>query len=47
METKIGIYQIKRDGTVLYIGQSRNIKNRWLQHKYELKRNKHCNTYLQ
>ncbi len=43
-----GIYCIENiiDGKK-YIGQSKNIYNRWYQHKLELNHNKHGNRYLQ
>lgn len=43
-----GIYCIENiiDGKK-YIGQSKNIYNRWYQHKLELNHNKHGNIYLQ
>lgn len=46
--TMIGIYKIenKINGKI-YVGQSRNIDQRWYAHKNELNRNKHCNEYLQ
>lgn len=42
------IYQIRNkiNGKV-YIGSTNNYKRRWSQHKGDLKRNKHCNKYLQ
>jgi group I intron endonuclease len=48
LENMIGIYKIenKINGKV-YIGQSGNIKERWYNHKSELKHNRHCNRYLQ
>jgi group I intron endonuclease len=43
-----GIYQIKNlKNNKIYIGSSKNIKERFLQHKYNLKNNKHCNPILQ
>ena len=43
-----GIYKIenKIDGKK-YIGQSVNIKERWYEHKYDLRHNIHDNSYLQ
>lgn len=44
----IGIYSITCTITnKVYIGKSINIKNRWKEHKYALKKNRHANTYLQ
>ena len=31
----------------IYIGRSKNIKDRWKQHKKELRNNKHCNKNIQ
>ena len=43
-----GIYCIKNIvNNKVYIGQSKNIKERWGNHKSELKHNRHCNRYLQ
>lgn len=44
----IGIYKIKNliNGKI-YIGQSVNIKQRWAEHKANLRNNKHENQYLQ
>lgn len=45
---KSGIYLIKNIITNQnYVGSSYDIKNRWRQHKWYLKNNKHNNTYLQ
>ena len=45
---KAGIYCIENITTnKKYIGQSIDIKNRWLHHKSELRNNKHDNDYLQ
>lgn len=47
---KVGIYQIGYFGVVpriLYIGQSKNIKDRWRAHKRDLKNNRHRNCHLQ
>lgn len=43
-----GIYKIENlvNGKI-YIGQSKHIKQRWSEHKKELKANKHANHYLQ
>lgn len=43
-----GIYKIENlvNGKI-YIGQSKHIKQRWSEHKKELKANKHANSYLQ
>ncbi|NRD80266.1 GIY-YIG nuclease family protein [Bacillus sp. BRMEA1] len=49
MKKKIcGIYSIKniKNGKI-YIGSSRNIKNRWWQHRSLLNKNEHYNHYLQ
>lgn len=48
MMGKCGVYSITniKNGKV-YIGSSKNIKERWWQHKYELKLNKHSNEHLQ
>ena len=44
----IGIYSITCTITnKVYIGKSINIKNRWHQHRYALRRNNHDNSYLQ
>ena len=42
-----GIYRISRNGEVLYVGQSKNVKNRWKVHRHELAHNRHGNVYLQ
>lgn len=43
-----GIYAIKNKITGrVYIGQSANITERWIRHRYELKNNKHRNPRLQ
>lgn len=42
-----GIYGIKTNDELIYVGQSKNIARRWQFHKYELKNNKHKNIYLQ
>ncbi len=43
-----GIYKIENiiNGNV-YIGQSKDVRNRMYSHKSELKKNKHCNIHLQ
>lgn len=46
-DTVKGIYKISRNGEVLYVGQSKNIKARWRVHRYELIHNRHGNVYLQ
>lgn len=44
----IGIYCIENlKNNIKYIGLSRNIEQRWKQHKYKLKSGTHNNTYLQ
>jgi len=46
----IGVYKISNKicpEEKYYIGYSRNIINRWCQHRYDLKRNKHRNPHLQ
>tara|TARA_A100001035_G_C27689621_1_gene457147 strand:+ start:210 stop:950 length:741 start_codon:yes stop_codon:yes gene_type:complete len=46
----IGVYKISNKichEEKYYIGYSRNIINRWNQHRYDLKMNKHCNPHLQ
>lgn len=43
-----GIYKITNIiNNCIYIGSSVNIKSRWLEHKRDLIKNKHCNNYLQ
>lgn len=43
-----GIYKIVNIvNDKIYIGQSKHIKQRWCEHKKELKKNKHRNEYLQ
>jgi group I intron endonuclease len=43
-----GIYCIENvENGMKYIGKSINIKNRWSEHKNDLKYNRHSNTYLQ
>ena len=48
MKKEVGIYLIRNkiNGKV-YVGQSSNIKNRWVKHRSELKLNKHGNKHLQ
>jgi group I intron endonuclease len=43
-----GIYRIRNlvDGK-FYIGSTNRIKRRWIDHKAKLRRNRHCNSYLQ
>ena len=43
-----GIYKIENlvNGKI-YIGQSKHIKQRWSEHKKELRKNRHTNNYLQ
>lgn len=45
---KSGIYKIlnKVNGK-FYIGSATDIKNRWRQHRHELRLGKHCNEYFQ
>ena len=46
----IGVYKISNKigpEEKYYIGYSRNIINRWYQHRYDLKKNRHCNPHLQ
>ena len=46
--TNIGIYEIRCiSNNKIYIGSSKNIKKRAKQHLYNLRKNKHCNRYLQ
>lgn len=42
-----GIYKIELDGKCLYVGQSKDIKRRWTEHRRHLKQNRHENVYLQ
>lgn len=43
-----GIYQIKNiANNKIYIGSSYRVERRWLEHRYELRRNNHYNPYLQ
>lgn len=42
-----GIYSIKLNGDVLYVGQSCNIPKRWKFHKWQLGKGIHPNSYLQ
>lgn len=47
-ELESGIYCIENICTKKkYIGQSKNIKNRWYRHKFELNKGNHDNDYLQ
>ena len=44
----IGIYKIENIiNNIIYIGSSINVEKRFERHKYDLKRNKHHNIYLQ
>ena len=44
----VGIYCIRNKiNNKYYIGQSIDIKNRWKEHKYNLRHNKHVNNKLQ
>lgn len=48
MEKIQGIYKITNIiNNKIYIGSSTDIKKRWHGHKYDLRKNKHCNTHLQ
>jgi len=43
-----GIYKIRNtQNQKVYIGSSSNIKTRWRQHRYQLKKGEHHSTYLQ
>lgn len=43
-----GVYVIlNTENENIYIGSSRNIKNRFREHKNNLRNNKHCNSHLQ
>lgn len=43
-----GIYKIiNRIDNRYYLGSSKNIERRWIRHKYDLKRQKHNNIFLQ
>jgi len=45
---RIGIYQIRNTSNdQRYIGQSVNIANRWVRHRYHLNKGVHKNLYLQ
>jgi group I intron endonuclease len=48
MEIVAGVYKITNmvNGK-FYIGSSLNISKRWEKHRYELRKNKHCNRHLQ
>ena len=46
MKKKSGIYGIKINGK-MYVGKTLNVNLRWIQHRSNLKRNKHVNPYLQ
>lgn len=43
----IGIYGIRQDGLIVYVGQSINIENRYRQHIYNLRTNQHSSPYFQ
>lgn len=44
----VGIYAIKNIvNNKIYIGSSNNIKRRFIKHKTELRKKKHCNKYLE
>ena len=48
LDKKTGIYQIRNIiNNKIYIGQSLNIKTRFLQHKQALRKNRHPNQHLQ
>ena len=48
MNNMIGIYGIRNKiNDKIYIGQSTNIKNRFVRHRTHLKHNKHANNHLQ
>lgn len=42
-----GIYKIELNGQCLYVGQSKDIKRRWTEHRRHLRQNRHENVYLQ
>lgn len=43
-----GVYQIRNVRTEkCYIGSSVNIEGRWVQHRFDLERRQHANSYLQ
>jgi group I intron endonuclease len=42
-----GIYSIKINNDVLYVGQSCNMPRRWRYHKWQLRNGTHANSYLQ
>lgn len=42
-----GIYKIELNNKCLYVGQSKDIKRRWSEHRRHLRQNKHDNIYLQ
>lgn len=44
---KCGIYSIKLNNEVLYVGQSCNMPRRWSFHRWQLRRGIHSNSYLQ
>lgn len=48
LKNKSGIYQIRNlVNNKIYIGSSKNLYKRKVNHFYELRLNKHCNAYLQ
>lgn len=42
-----GIYSISQNNKILYIGQSCDIRKRWIHHRHKLEKNTHSNIYLQ
>lgn len=47
MNKQPGIYKISSPSGKFYIGSSSNIHSRWIAHRSELSRGKHCNLPLQ
>lgn len=47
MSPKGGLYIIWFSDTHYYGGRASNFTNRWAQHRYGLRRGRHCNRYLQ
>lgn len=43
----MSIYNIIINGAVVYVGKTKNVKQRYRQHKWLLVHNKHQNKYLQ